>query len=55
MKNFRGIIAWYSADRIVPGILSFSSNISINFILILNSKIALAFEIEMLNWTANEE
>ena len=54
MKNFSGIVAWYSADRI-PGILSFSSNISISLIFILNSKIALVFETEMLNWTANEE
>ena len=30
MKNFSGIVAWYSADRI-PCILSFSSNISISF------------------------
>ena len=41
-------------DRI-SGILSFSWNISISLIFILNSKIALAFETEMLNWTANEE
>ena len=54
MKNFSGIVIWYSADRI-PGILSFSSNISISLIFILNSKIALVFESEMLNWTANEE
>ena len=45
MKNFSGIVAWYSADRI-PGILSFSSNISISLIFILNSKIALVFETE---------
>ena len=54
MKNFSGIVAWCSADRI-PGILSFSSNISISSIFNLNSKIALIFETEMLNWTANEE
>ena len=54
MKNFSGIIGWYSSDRI-PGILSFSSNISISLIFILNSKIALVFETETLNWTANEE
>ena len=54
MKNFGGIVAWYSADHIT-GILSFSSNISISLIFILNSKIALVFETEMLNWTANEE
>ena len=54
MKNFSGIVAWYSADRI-PGILSLSSNISISLILILNSKIALVFETDKLNWTANEE
>ena len=54
MKNFSGIIIWYSAYRI-PGILSVSSNISISLIFILNSKIALVFETEMLNWTANEE
>ena len=54
MKNFSGIVAWHSADRI-PGILSFSSNISISLIFILNSKIALVFETEMLNWTAKEE
>ena len=54
MKNFSGIVAWLSADR-TPGILSFSSNISISFIFTLNSKIALVFETEMLNWTANEE
>ena len=47
MKNFSGIVAWYSADRI-PGILSFSSNISISLIFILNSKIALVFETDML-------
>ena len=54
MKNFSGIVAWYSADRI-SGILSFSWNISISLIFILNSKIALVFETEMLKWTANEE
>ena len=54
MKNFSGIVAWYSADRI-PCILSRSSNILISLIFILNSKIALVFETEMLNWTANEE
>ena len=54
MKNFSGIVTWYSADRI-PGILLFSSNILISLIFILNSKIALIFETEMLNWTANEE
>ena len=54
MKNFSGIVIWYSADRI-PGILSCSSNISISLIFILNSKIALVFETEMLNWTAYEE
>ena len=54
MKNVSGIVAWYSADRI-PGILLFSSNISISLIFILNSKIAPVFETEMLNWTANEE
>ena len=54
MKNFSGIVAWYSADRI-PGILSCSSNILISLIFILNSKIALVFETEMLKWTANKE
>ena len=54
MENFSGIVAWYSADRIPP-ILSFSSNISISLIFILNSKIALVFETEMLNWIVNEE
>ena len=54
MKNFSGIVAWYSADRI-PGILSCSSNISISLIFILNSKIAFVFETEMLNWTEKEE
>ena len=54
MKNFSGIVTWYSADRI-PGILSCSSHISISLIFILNSKIALVFETEMLNWTVNEE
>ena len=54
MENFRGIVTWYSADRIPP-ILSLSSNISISLIFILNGKIALVFETEMLNWTANEE
>ena len=54
MKNFSGIVAWYSADHI-PGILSCSSNISISLIFILNSKISLVFKTEMLNWTANEE
>ena len=54
MKNFGGIVAWYSADRIT-GVLSFGSNISISLIFILNSKIALVFETDMLNWTANEE
>ena len=54
MKNFSGIVAWHSANRI-PGILSSSSNISIILIFILNSKIVLFFETEMLNWTANEE
>ena len=47
MKNFGGIVAWYSADHIT-GILSFSSNISISLIFILNSKIALVFETDML-------
>ena len=54
MENFSGIVAWYSANRI-PGILSFSPNISISLIFILNSKIALVFETEMLNWIVNEE
>ena len=54
MKNFSGIVAWYSADRI-PGILSCSSNISISLIFILDSKIAFVFETEMLNWTEKEE
>ena len=54
MKNFSGIVAWYSVDRI-RGIPSFSSNISISLIFILNSEIALVFETEMLNWSANEE
>ena len=49
MKNVSGIVDWYSADRI-PGI-----NTSISLIFILNSKIALVFETQMLNWTANEE
>ena len=39
----------------IPGILSFSSNISTSLIFILNSKIALFLETEMLNWNANEE
>ena len=46
-ENLSGIVAWYSADRI-PGILSCSSNISISLIFILNSKIALVCETEML-------
>ena len=54
MKNFSGIVIWYSADRI-PGIRSVCLNISISLIFILNSKIALVFETETLNWTANEE
>ena len=54
MKNVSGIVAWYSADRI-PGIASFSSNLSISLIFILNGKIAFALETEMLNWTAKEE
>ena len=54
MKNVSGIVIWYSAYRI-PGILSVSSNISLSLIFILNSKIALVFETELLNWTANEE
>ena len=53
-ENFSGIVVWYLADRI-PGILPFSSNIVISLIFILNSKIALVFETEMLNSTANEE
>ena len=53
MKNFSGIVAWYSADGI-PGLLSFSSNIVITLIFILNSKIALVFETKKLDWTANE-
>ena len=44
MKNFNGIVAWYSTDRI-PGILSCTSNISISLIFNLNSKIALVFEL----------
>ena len=47
MKNFSGIVTWYSADRIL-GILLFTSNISISLIFILNSKIALVCETEML-------
>ena len=54
MKNFRGIVACYSANRI-PDILSCSSNISISLIFTLNGKISFVFETEMLNWTANEE
>ena len=54
MKNFSGIVAWYSAHHI-PAFLSCSSNISISLIFILNSNIALVFETEMLNWTAKEE
>ena len=46
MRNFSGIVAWYSADRI-RGMLAWSSNISIIFI--VNSRIALYFETEMLN------
>ena len=46
MRNFSGIVGWYSADHI-PGMLAWSSNISITFI--VNSKIALVFETEMLN------
>ena len=53
-KNFSQIVAWYSAHRI-PGILLCSLNISVSLIFILNKKIALVFETEMLNWTANEE
>ena len=52
MRNFSGIVIWYSSDNI-PGMLAWSSNISIIFI--VNSKIALVFETEMLNWTVNEE
>ena len=43
MINFRGIVAWYSADRI-GGMLTWSSNISRIFI--VNRKIALVFETE---------
>ena len=46
MRNFGGIVARYSADRI-GGMLAWSSNISIIFI--VNSKIALVFETELLN------
>ena len=54
-EKFSGIVAWYSADRI-PGILSFSSKISLTLNgFVLNSKIALVFETDLLNWTANEE
>ena len=52
MRNFSGIVTWYSADRI-GGILVWSSNISIIFI--VNSYIALVFKTKLLNWTANEE
>ena len=48
MRHFKGIVTWYAADRIT-GMLAWSSNISIIFI--VNSKIALVFETEMLNWT----
>ena len=51
MKYFSGIVA-YSADHI-PCFLAWSSNTSIIFT--VNSKIALVFETEMLNLTANEE
>ena len=46
MRNFSGIDAWYSANRI-PGMLAWSSNISIIFI--VNSRIAFYFETEILN------
>ena len=49
MRNFSWIVVWYSADHI-PGMLAWSSNISIIFI--LNRKITLVLETEMLNWTA---
>ena len=47
MKNFSRIVTWYLVDRI-PGILWCGSNISISLIFILNNKIALVFETEML-------
>ena len=51
MKYFSGIVA-YSADHI-PCLLAWNSNASIIFT--VNSKIALVFETEMPNLTANEE
>ena len=51
-EKFSGIVAWYSVDHI-RGMLARSPNIPIIFI--VNNKIALAFETEMLNITANEE
>ena len=44
MRNFSGNVAWYSEDQI-PGMLAWSSNISIIFI--VNSKIA-----RLRNWNA---
>ena len=44
MRNFSGIVARYSADRI-SGMLAWSSNISIIFI--VNSKIALSLLAEV--------
>ena len=46
MRNFSRIVAGYSADHIL-GMLAWSSNISLIFI--VNSKIALVLETEMLN------
>ena len=51
MRNFSGIVTCYSADR-MGGILAWSWNISIIFL--VNSKIALVFETELLNLTAKE-
>ena len=52
MRNFSGFVSWYSANH-TSGMRGWSPNISIIFI--VNSKINLVFETEMLNWTANEE
>ena len=47
MKNFSGIVAWYSADHISGTLLFSPTNISKSLIFTLNSKIAIVFETEI--------
>ena len=52
MRNFSRMVVWYQTDRIL-GMLACCSNIST--ICMVNRKITLVLDVELLNWTANEE